>query len=175
VLSGRLARMGSADPASCSCASASHRLPRSTASTRWRATARRTSCGVRHHAQDAGSSAILPDLSAGRSRPRDPRPGRLPIVHAIGLNAFGWQSRDSRQNDGVKLEFVSRQNHDDDVELADPRQKRREPRLVPVVKNRLSSRFGGDSSVRERDLDAGAAQVDHRDERVGGVESVCAV
>jgi hypothetical protein len=40
---------------------------------------------------------------------------------------------------------------------------------------RLSSRFGGDSSVRERDLDAGAAEVDHRDERVGGVESVCAV
>ena len=42
-------------------------------------------------------------------------------------------------------------------------------------KIRLSSRSGGDSSVRERDLDAGAAQVDHRDERVGGVESVCAV
>jgi hypothetical protein len=40
---------------------------------------------------------------------------------------------------------------------------------------RLSSRFGGDLSVRERDLDAGAAQVDRRDQRVGGVESVCAV
>jgi Family of unknown function (DUF5343) len=39
----------------------------------------------------------------------------------------------------------------------------------------LSSRFGGDSSVRERDLYAGAAEVDHRDQRVGGVESVCAV
>ena len=39
----------------------------------------------------------------------------------------------------------------------------------------LSSRFGGDSSVRERDLDAGAAEVDHRDQRVGGVESVGAV
>jgi hypothetical protein len=39
----------------------------------------------------------------------------------------------------------------------------------------LSCRVGGDSSVRERDLDAGAAEVDHRDERVGGVESVCAV
>ena len=39
----------------------------------------------------------------------------------------------------------------------------------------LSCRSGGDSSVRERDLDAGAAEVDHRDERVGGVESVCAV
>ncbi len=40
---------------------------------------------------------------------------------------------------------------------------------------RLSSRFGGDSSVREWDLDAGAAEVDHRDQRVGGVESVGAV
>jgi hypothetical protein len=40
---------------------------------------------------------------------------------------------------------------------------------------RLSSSFGGDSSVREGDLDAGAAEVDHRDQRVGGVESVCAV
>jgi hypothetical protein len=28
---------------------------------------------------------------------------------------------------------------------------------------RLSSPFGGDSSVRKRDLDAGAAEVDHRD------------
>ena len=40
---------------------------------------------------------------------------------------------------------------------------------------RLSSRFGGDSSVREVDLDAGAAEVDHCDQRVGGVEAVCAV
>jgi hypothetical protein len=40
---------------------------------------------------------------------------------------------------------------------------------------RLSSRFGGDSSVRERDLDAGAAEVDHCDQRVGGVEAVGAV
>ena len=39
----------------------------------------------------------------------------------------------------------------------------------------LSSRFGGDSSVREGDLDGGAAEVDHRDQRVGGVEAVCAV
>ena len=39
----------------------------------------------------------------------------------------------------------------------------------------LSSPFGGDSSVRERDRDAGAAEVDHGDQRVGGVESVCAV
>jgi len=31
----------------------------------------------------------------------------------------------------------------------------------------LSCRVGGDSSVREVDLDAGAAEVDHRDERVG--------
>jgi hypothetical protein len=37
---------------------------------------------------------------------------------------------------------------------------------------RLSSPFGGDSSVRERDLDAGAAEVDHRDQGVGGVEPV---
>jgi integrase/recombinase XerD len=43
------------------------------------------------------------------------------------------------------------------------------------AKNGLSSRFGGDSSVRERNRDAGAAQVDHCDQRVGGVESVCAV
>jgi hypothetical protein len=42
-------------------------------------------------------------------------------------------------------------------------------------KKRLSCWSGGDSSVRERDLDAGAAEVDHRDQRVGGVESVCAV
>ena len=40
---------------------------------------------------------------------------------------------------------------------------------------RLSSRFGGDSSVREGDRDAGAAEVDHCDQRVGGVESVGAV
>ena len=39
----------------------------------------------------------------------------------------------------------------------------------------LSSPFGGDSSVREGDLDAGAAEVDHRDQRVGGVETVSAV
>jgi retron-type reverse transcriptase len=39
----------------------------------------------------------------------------------------------------------------------------------------LSSRFGGDLSVREGDRDAGAAEVDHRDQRIGGVESVCAV
>ncbi|MGO9972300.1 MAG: transposase [Solirubrobacteraceae bacterium] len=41
--------------------------------------------------------------------------------------------------------------------------------------NGLSSRFGGDSSVGERDLDSGAAEVDHGDQRVGGVEAVCAV
>ena len=41
--------------------------------------------------------------------------------------------------------------------------------------NRLSSPFGGDSSVRERDRNAGAAEVDHRDQGVGGVESVGAV
>ena len=39
----------------------------------------------------------------------------------------------------------------------------------------LSSRFGGDSPVRERDLDACAAEVNHRDQRGGGVEAVCAV
>lgn len=32
---------------------------------------------------------------------------------------------------------------------------------------RVSCRSGGDSSVREIDLDAGAAEVDHRDERFG--------
>ena len=32
---------------------------------------------------------------------------------------------------------------------------------------RLSCRFGGDSSVREWDFDARAAEVDHRDQRVG--------
>jgi len=31
----------------------------------------------------------------------------------------------------------------------------------------LSCRFGGDSSVRERDPDAGAAEVDHRDQCFG--------
>jgi hypothetical protein len=40
---------------------------------------------------------------------------------------------------------------------------------------RLSSPFGGESAVGERDVDAGAAEVDHRDQRVGGVEAVCAV
>jgi Amino acid permease len=40
---------------------------------------------------------------------------------------------------------------------------------------RLSSPFGGDSSVRKGDLDAGAAEVDHRDQGVGGLESVRAV
>jgi hypothetical protein len=39
----------------------------------------------------------------------------------------------------------------------------------------LSSPFGGESAVGERDVDAGAAEVDHRDQRVGGVEAVCAV
>jgi hypothetical protein len=47
--------------------------------------------------------------------------------------------------------------------------------LDPASETRLSSPFGGDSSVRKGDLDAGAAEVDHRDQRVGGVESVCAV
>ena len=46
-------------------------------------------------------------------------------------------------------------------------------RLWPFI--RLSSRFGGDSSVREGNLDAAAAEVDHRDQRVGGVEAVGAV
>jgi len=45
----------------------------------------------------------------------------------------------------------------------------------PQLYLRLSSRFGGDSAVGEGDLDAGAAEVDHCDQRVGGVESVCAV
>ena len=40
---------------------------------------------------------------------------------------------------------------------------------------RLSSPFGGDLSVRERDRNAGAAEVDRRDQGVGGVESVGAV
>ena len=44
-----------------------------------------------------------------------------------------------------------------------------------TVENWLSSRFGGDSPVRERDLDACAAEVNHRDQRGGGVEAVCAV
>jgi cellulose synthase/poly-beta-1,6-N-acetylglucosamine synthase-like glycosyltransferase len=44
-----------------------------------------------------------------------------------------------------------------------------------VRKLGLSSPFGGDSSVRKSDLDAGAAEVDHRDQRVGGMEAVGAV
>ena len=49
-------------------------------------------------------------------------------------------------------------------------------RLAERAKQKwLSSPFGGDSSVREGDLDAATAEVDHRDQRVGGVESVCAV
>ena len=40
---------------------------------------------------------------------------------------------------------------------------------------RLSCRSGGESSVRESDLDAGAAEVDHRDECVGGVKAICPV
>ena len=39
-------------------------------------------------------------------------------------------------------------------------------RVSGLKKKRLSSRFGGDSSVRERDLDAGAAEVDHGDQGV---------
>jgi transposase len=39
--------------------------------------------------------------------------------------------------------------------------------LVPTAHNRLSCRVGGDSSVRELDLDAGAAEVDHCDQGVG--------
>ncbi len=37
----------------------------------------------------------------------------------------------------------------------------------PWPKKRLSCRSGGDSLVRERDLDAGAAEVDHRDQGFG--------
>jgi Zn-dependent peptidase ImmA (M78 family)/DNA-binding XRE family transcriptional regulator len=44
-----------------------------------------------------------------------------------------------------------------------------------VLEKGLSSPFGGDSSVREGDLDAATAEVDHRDQRVGGVKSVGAV
>jgi DNA modification methylase len=36
-----------------------------------------------------------------------------------------------------------------------------------LAKMRLSCPFGGDSLVREIDVDAGAAEVDHRDQRVG--------
>ncbi len=38
---------------------------------------------------------------------------------------------------------------------------------VIVGQNRLSCSFGGESSVWEGDGDAGAAEVDHRDQRVG--------
>jgi len=41
--------------------------------------------------------------------------------------------------------------------------------------DKLSSPFGGDSAMRESDLDAAAAKVDHRDQRVDGVEAVWAV
>jgi ABC-type oligopeptide transport system substrate-binding subunit len=47
--------------------------------------------------------------------------------------------------------------------------------LAPAPDFRLSSPFGGDSSVRKRDLDAGGAEIDHRDQGVRGVESVGAV
>ncbi len=51
--------------------------------------------------------------------------------------------------------------------------------IIPLSANshifRLSCRSGGESSVRELNLDAGATEVDHCDQRVGGVESVCAV
>jgi hypothetical protein len=39
--------------------------------------------------------------------------------------------------------------------------------FTDVAKKRLSCRSGGDSSVREVDMDSGAAEVDHRDQRVG--------
>jgi hypothetical protein len=39
----------------------------------------------------------------------------------------------------------------------------------------FSSSFGGESAVREVDLDAGAAEVDHGDQGVGGVKAVGAV
>jgi hypothetical protein len=61
--------------------------------------------------------------------------------------------------------------------LGPPARKREEPVVSTVPDPQaahesgqdlgLSSPFGGDSSVGERDLDAGAAEVDHRDERVG--------
>ena len=60
-------------------------------------------------------------------------------------------------------------------EVADEFDRRGDGRRVISAKDGLSSRFGGESSVRELDLDAGAAEVDHRDQRVGGVESVRAV
>ena len=91
--------------------------------------------GVRQHAQGAGSSAILPDLSARKVSTTRSQTRPATDRSRDRAKRLGWQSRDGRQNDRVKLEFVSRQHHDDDVKLADPRQKRREPRLVPVVKN----------------------------------------
>lgn len=46
---------------------------------------------------------------------------------------------------------------------------------LPGTVYRFSSPFGGELAVREVDLDAGAAEVDHGDEGVGGVEAVGAV
>ena len=48
-------------------------------------------------------------------------------------------------------------------------------RADPGLNFGLSSPFGGDSSVREGDLDAATAEVDHRDQCGGGLEAVCAV
>ena len=53
--------------------------------------------------------------------------------------------------------------------------ERHERETYAGVRMWLSYPFGGDSSVRERDRNAGAAEVDHRDQGVGGVESVGAV
>jgi transposase len=72
--------------------------------------------------------------------------------------------------DAGRVDGVSRE------EREELRRLRREVRVLreerEILKKGLSSRFGGDSSVRERDDDAGAAEVDHGDQGVGGVESV---
>ena len=64
--------------------------------------------------------------------------------------ADAWRRMDWANGDGENLyrQIVAFQNA--------------EPYMI-----RLSCRVGGDSSVRERDLDAGAAEVDHRDQCVG--------
>jgi hypothetical protein len=49
------------------------------------------------------------------------------------------------------------------------------PTLSVSAAIRFSSSFGGESAVREVDLDAGAAEVDHGDQGVGGVKAVGAV
>ena len=140
-------------------------------------------CAARISSADIpGRNSEPPDdragtLSDGRTS-SDPESSCRHVPHVLRESdidfghggALTWRDRDLRSAlgrvNGCASHLHERNRHDD-------RGSRRG--FDPWLYKGLSSRFGGDSSVRERDLDAGAAEVDHRDQRVGGVESVGAV